>query len=68
MITYLVFHIVGYTKWDDNQINPNMVDKVVIRLIDTTYESALERAKKLVERDNWILAEVVEYNVNQSTS
>ena len=38
-----------------------MEDKVVIRLIDKTYESALKRAKKIIKRDQWVLAECVEY-------
>lgn len=58
MKTYLIFHIVGYTKQD--QLG-NLEDKVVIRLIDTDYKSALERAKKIVDKPFWLLAEVVEY-------
>lgn len=57
-MTYLLFHIVGYEKKD--QLG-NLEDKVVIRLIDTTYESALERAKKIIDKPWWILAEVVEF-------
>jgi hypothetical protein len=34
---------------------------VVIRLIDTSYESALERAKKIIEKKWWLLAEIVEF-------
>ena len=58
MKTYLIFHIVGYEKID--QLG-NLEDKVVIRLIDTTYENALERAKKIIDKPFWLLAEVVEY-------
>lgn len=62
MKTYLVFHIVGYTKWAKNSLGQDeMVDKVIIRLIDTTYESALARAQMTVKRDQWLLAEVVEF-------
>lgn len=57
-MNYLVFHLVGYDKADPLG---NLEEKVVIRLIDTTYESALERAKKLIEKPFWLLAEVVEY-------
>jgi hypothetical protein len=57
-VTYLVFHIVGYSRADELG---NLQDKVVIRLIDTTYESALERAKKIIDKPFWLLAEVVEY-------
>ena len=57
--TYLLFHLVGY----NTKINElDLSDKVIIRLIDTTCESALERAKKIVEKKFWFLAEVVEYN------
>lgn len=58
-MTYLLFHIVGYNGEDPMH---NLEDKVVIRLIDTTYESALERAKKIIEKKWWLLAEVVEFN------
>lgn len=57
-MTYLIFHIVGYNRADELG---NLQDKVVIRLIDTTYENALERAKKIIEKPFWLLAEVVEY-------
>jgi hypothetical protein len=57
-VTYLVFHLVGYSRADELG---NLQDKVVIRLIDTTYESALERAKKIIDKPFWLLAEVVEY-------
>lgn len=57
-MTYLVFHLVGYSRADELG---NLQDKVVIRLIDTTYESALERAKKIIDKPFWLLAEVVEY-------
>ena len=55
---YLLFHIVGYNGEDPLH---NLEDKVVIRLIDTTYEKALERAKKLIEKKFWLLAECVEF-------
>lgn len=57
--TYLIFHIVGYDKSD--QLG-NLDGKVVIRLIDTSYESSLKRAKKIIEKPFWLLAEVVEYH------
>lgn len=58
MKTYTVFHVVGY----DRKIESGeLLDKVVLRLIDTTYESALERAKKLIDKPFWLLGEVVEY-------
>ena len=57
-MTYLVFHLVGYSRADELG---NLQDKVVIRLIDTTYESALERAKKIIDKPFWLLAECVEY-------
>lgn len=61
-MTYLIFHIVGYTRWETNAIGQQeMIDKVVVRLIDKTYESALKRAQDLIKRDQWVLAEVVEY-------
>lgn len=58
MKTYLVFHVVGYEQKD--QLG-NLEEKVVIRLIDTTYEKALERAKKMVNKPFWLLGEVIEY-------
>lgn len=58
MKTYLIFHIVGFTKQDPVG---NLEDKVVLRLIDTSYDKALDRAKKLVDKPFWLLAEVVEY-------
>ena len=58
MKTYLIFHIVGYEKKD--QLG-NLEDKVVLRLIDSTYESALKRAKKIINKPFWVLGEVVEY-------
>lgn len=61
MKTYLIFHIVGYTKWDKTPMGDQMEDKVVIRLIDTSFENALKRAKRIISRDQWMLAEVVEY-------
>ena len=50
-------HIVGYKKVDPVG---NFEDKVVIRLIDTDVSNALKRAKKLVRRDNWLIAEIIE--------
>lgn len=58
MMNYLVFHIVGYDIKDDTG---NLHNKVVVRLIDTSYELALERAKKIIDKPFWLLAEVVEY-------
>jgi len=57
-MTYLVFHLVGYEKKD--QLG-NLEDKVVIRLIDTDYISALERARAIISKPFWTLGEVVEY-------
>jgi len=57
-ITYLVFHIIGFEQKD--QLG-NYIDRVVLRLVGTSYEEALERAKKLIEKPNWVLGEVVEY-------
>ena len=57
-MTYLLFHIVGY---DSKVSELEFTNKVVIRLIDTTYESALERAKKIIDRKFWFLSEVVEF-------
>lgn len=57
-MTYILFHLVGYSKKDEFG---NLEDKVVVRLIDTEYNKALERAKKLIEKPFWLLAEVVEY-------
>jgi len=57
-MTYLLFHIVGYNGEDPLH---NLEEKVVIRLIDKTPESALARAKKMVEKKFWIMAECCEY-------
>jgi hypothetical protein len=61
-MTYLVFHLVGYDKKD--QLG-NLEDKVVIRLIDTTYENALNRARQIIEKPFWLLGEVIEYKDKQ---
>jgi hypothetical protein len=58
-MTYLVFHIVGYDRKDEFG---NLLDKVILRLIDTDYESALERAKIIIDKPFWTLGEVVEYH------
>ena len=57
-MNYLVFHVVGYDSKDEFK---NLEDKVVIRLIDTTYENALKRAKEIIEKPFWVLGEVIEY-------
>lgn len=57
-MTYLLFHIVGYNGEDPLH---NLEDKVVIRLIDKSAKSAIERAKKMVEKKFWIVAEIVEF-------
>ena len=58
MRKYLLFHIIGYdTKISDVEFT----NKVVIRLIDKNYDSALERAKKIVDKQFWFLAEAVEF-------
>ena len=62
-MTYLVFHIVGYDRKDEFG---NLIDKVVLRLIDTTYESALDRAKLIIEKPFWTLGEVVEYHQKEN--
>jgi hypothetical protein len=58
-MTYLLFHIVGYDGEDPLH---NLENKVVIRLIDSSYEKALERAQKIIDRKFWLLAEVVEFH------
>ena len=58
-MTYLVFHIVGYDFKDELG---NLHEKTVLRLIDTSYESALERAKTIIDKPFWVLGEVVEYH------
>jgi hypothetical protein len=50
--------MVGYEGEDPLH---NLEDKVVVRLIDTSYEKALERAKKIIEKKFWLLAECVEF-------
>jgi hypothetical protein len=58
MKKYLLFHIVGY----DTKINDiDFTNKVVVRLIDKDCDSALERAKKLITRALWFVAEIVEF-------
>jgi hypothetical protein len=57
-MTYLLFHIVGYNGEDPLH---NLESKVVIRLIDKTVESAIARAKKMVEKKFWECAEIVEF-------
>jgi hypothetical protein len=61
-MTYLVFHLVGYERKDELG---NLHEKVVLRLIDTTYESALDRAKQIIDKPFWLLAEVVEYPLTE---
>jgi len=58
-MTYLVFHLVGYEHKDGLG---NLHDKVVIRLIDTDYKTALERAKQIIDKSFWTLGEVVEFH------
>lgn len=62
MKTYLVFHIVAYNKSVGEGLNVDFTDKVVLRLIDSTLDSAIARAKQIIERNFYFLAEVVEYN------
>ena len=57
-MTYLLFHIVGYNGEDPLH---NLEDKVVIRLIDKSAKSALNRASKMVEKKFWMVAEIVEF-------
>lgn len=62
MKTFLIFHIVAYNNTVDlpnKQVD--FTDKVVLRLIDKDYPSALSKAKTIVERKSYFLAEVVEY-------
>ena len=62
MKTFLVFHVVGFTKWTQHPVQGQiMEDKIVLRLIDTTYPAALKRAKKIIKCDQWLLSEVVEF-------
>lgn len=56
---YLVFHIVGYDGEDPLH---NLEGKVVIRLIDKSYEKALKRAQEIISKKFWLLGEVVEFN------
>lgn len=60
-MTYVVFHLVGYTEQKETVRGLELTDKVVVRLIDTSYESALQRAQLIIKRPNWLLAEVIEY-------
>ena len=50
--------LVGYKKMDPVG---NLEEKVVIRLIDTDVPNALKRAEELVHKDNWLIAEIVEF-------
>lgn len=61
-MTYLVFHVVGYDRKDEFG---NLHEKVVLRLIDNSYESALERAKQIIDKPFWTLGEVVEYLIQE---
>lgn len=61
-MTYLVFHIVGYDRKDEFG---NLSEKVILRLIDTNFESALERAKTIIDKPFWVLGEVVEYHTKE---
>jgi len=57
-LTYLLFHMVGYNGEDPLH---NLEDKIVVRLIDTNINSALERAKEIIEKKFWMCAEIVEF-------
>lgn len=62
MKTFLIFHIVAYNnKIDLPNKQVDLTDKVILRLIDKDYSSALLRAQQIVERNTFFLAEVVEY-------
>ena len=50
-------NIVGYTKQDPVG---NLEDRIVIRLVDKNPANALLRAKKLIKKDNWLIAEIIE--------
>ena len=58
MKTYLLFHIVGYEGEDPLH---NLENKVVIRLIDKSANSALKRAEEMVKKKFWEIAEIVEF-------
>lgn len=58
----MIFHIVAYNQKVGEGVNLDFTDKVVLRLIDSTLDSAIERAKGIIERTHYFLAEVVEYN------
>lgn len=55
--TFVLFHFIGYDKEHEGQF----VGRVDITLIDTSYSSALERAKLIIDKTFWFLAEVTEY-------
>lgn len=57
MKTFLVFHLVGYESEKESQLT-NRVD---VKLIDTSYENALARAKELFDRAVWFPLEVTEF-------
>lgn len=54
---YIVFIIQAYQLRTDTG---QLVDTVTLELIDKDYQSALERAKKLVKRKHYRLASVIE--------
>lgn len=56
-IKYLIFILTGYNGLtSDGRLN----DVVNVSLMDTSYDNALERAKKLVKKEQWRLSEVIE--------
>ena len=55
--TFVLFHLIGY----NNKNGEAFVDRVDITLIDTSYENALARARLIIDKQWWFLADVTEY-------
>ena len=53
----LIFVVQGYESQSDTG---TLSDIVTIELIDTTTESAIERAKSLIQKKFWRLSNVIE--------
>lgn len=56
--SYTVFTIQGYETIDTSGM---MSDVVTIRLIDTSCENAMKRAKKLIKKKGYRVNEITEY-------
>lgn len=57
MKTHLVFIIQAYNeKFSDGRLG----DYTELQLIDTSFENAKKRAKKIIEKKDYILATVIE--------